>query len=94
MMGGSNSSIFPGLAMTLAVVGFNLVGDPVRDILDPRLRGSTSTWSRAAAAALKIRFQIAILTEPRTERVRFVGQSADRTVGRGNHDPTYERTIE
>ena len=92
MMGGSNSSIFPGVAMTLAVVGFNLVGDPVRDILDPRVRAST--WSRASAAALKIRFQIAILTGPRTERVRFVGQSADRTVGRGNHDPTYERTIE
>jgi ABC-type dipeptide/oligopeptide/nickel transport system permease subunit len=41
MMGGSNSSIFPGVAMTLAVLGFNLVGDSVRDILDPRLRGST-----------------------------------------------------
>ena len=34
-------SIFPGLAMTLAVLGFNLVGDSVRDILDPRLRGLT-----------------------------------------------------
>ena len=32
-------SIFPGLAMTLAVLGFNVVGDSVRDILDPRLRG-------------------------------------------------------
>ncbi len=38
-MGGSNSRIFPGLAMTLAVLSFNLVGDSVRDILDPRLRG-------------------------------------------------------
>jgi peptide/nickel transport system permease protein len=30
-------SIFPGLAIFLAVVGFNLLGDAVRDVLDPRL---------------------------------------------------------
>ena len=33
-------SIFPGVAMTLAVLGFNLLGDSLRDIFDPRLRGS------------------------------------------------------
>ena len=92
MMGGSNSSIFPGVAMTLAVVGFNLVGDPVRDILDPRVRAST--WSRASAAALKIRFQLAILCALRTERVSFVGESADRGAACGEHDATFERTIE
>ena len=31
-------AIFPGLAITLAVFGFNLFGDGVRDALDPRLR--------------------------------------------------------
>lgn len=31
-------SIFPGFAIFLAVVGFNLLGDAIRDILDPRLR--------------------------------------------------------
>lgn len=31
-------SIFPGIAIFLSVVGFNLLGDAVRDILDPRLR--------------------------------------------------------
>ncbi len=31
-------SIFPGIAIFLAVVGFNLLGDAIRDILDPRLR--------------------------------------------------------
>ena len=30
--------IFPGLAITLAVFGFNLLGDGLRDVLDPRLR--------------------------------------------------------
>ncbi|MEX2245775.1 MAG: ABC transporter permease [Dehalococcoidia bacterium] len=33
--------IFPGLAISLAVLGFNLLGDTLRDILDPRLRGTT-----------------------------------------------------
>lgn len=33
--------IFPGLAISLVVLGFNLLGDTLRDILDPRLRGST-----------------------------------------------------
>ncbi len=31
-------AIFPGLAITLAVFGFNLFGDAVRDMLDPKLR--------------------------------------------------------
>lgn len=31
-------SIFPGVALTLAVLGFNLAGDALRDLLDPRLR--------------------------------------------------------
>ena len=30
--------IFPGLAITMAVFGFNLFGDALRDVLDPRLR--------------------------------------------------------
>jgi peptide/nickel transport system permease protein len=30
--------IFPGVAIMLAVLGFNLVGDGLRDALDPRLR--------------------------------------------------------
>ena len=31
-------SIFPGMAITVAVLGFNLLGDGLRDLLDPRLR--------------------------------------------------------
>jgi peptide/nickel transport system permease protein len=31
-------AVFSGLAITLAVLAFNLVGDALRDILDPRLR--------------------------------------------------------
>jgi peptide/nickel transport system permease protein len=31
--------IFPGIAVSMAVFGFNLLGDALRDFLDPRLRG-------------------------------------------------------
>ena len=31
-------TIFPGMAITLAVLGFNLLGDALRDVLDPRLK--------------------------------------------------------
>jgi peptide/nickel transport system permease protein len=33
-------AIFPGLAIFLAVFSFNMFGDALRDVLDPRLRGS------------------------------------------------------
>ena len=32
-------AIFPSLAIFLTVLAFNLLGDGLRDILDPRLRG-------------------------------------------------------
>jgi ABC-type dipeptide/oligopeptide/nickel transport system permease subunit len=33
-------SVAPGLAIALVVLSFNLVGDGLRDALDPRLRGT------------------------------------------------------
>ncbi|MGD9890867.1 MAG: ABC transporter permease, partial [Dehalococcoidia bacterium] len=33
-------AIFPGLAIALTVLAFNLFGDTLRDILDPRMRGT------------------------------------------------------
>ncbi len=32
-------AFFPGLFLSLAVFGFNMLGDALRDLLDPRLRG-------------------------------------------------------
>ena len=32
--------VFPGVAITITVLAFNLLGDGIRDLLDPRLRGS------------------------------------------------------
>jgi peptide/nickel transport system permease protein len=34
-------AIFPGMAISLAVFGFNMLGDALRDLLDPKLRGRT-----------------------------------------------------
>jgi peptide/nickel transport system permease protein len=34
------TAVIPGLALSLAVLSFNLFGDALRDALDPRLRGS------------------------------------------------------
>jgi peptide/nickel transport system permease protein len=33
-------ALFPSAAISLAVFGFNMLGDALRDVLDPRLRGS------------------------------------------------------
>lgn len=33
-------AIWPGTAISLAVFGFNMLGDALRDVLDPRLRGA------------------------------------------------------
>ncbi len=35
-----SAALFPGLAISLTVLGFNFLGDSLRDILDPRLRGT------------------------------------------------------
>jgi peptide/nickel transport system permease protein len=32
-------AVFPGLAIFITVLGFNLLGDGLRDILDPQSRG-------------------------------------------------------
>lgn len=33
-------AVWPGVAISLAVFGFNMLGDALRDLLDPRLRGA------------------------------------------------------
>ncbi len=32
-------AVYPGVAISLAVFGFNMLGDAIRDVLDPKLRG-------------------------------------------------------
>jgi len=40
------AAIFPGVAIALVVLGFNLLGDGLRDALDPRLRNATAKAER------------------------------------------------
>lgn len=37
-------AIWPGLALTIAVYGINMLGDAVRDILDPKLKGGVGRY--------------------------------------------------
>ncbi len=39
-------ALWPGLALTLVVYGINMLGDALRDLLDPRLRGGLGRYSR------------------------------------------------
>jgi peptide/nickel transport system permease protein len=39
--------LYPGAAIMITILGLNLLGDGVRDLLDPRLRGETAEQSRA-----------------------------------------------
>ena len=32
--------VFPGLVITIAVLAYNLAADGIRDVLDPRMRGT------------------------------------------------------
>jgi peptide/nickel transport system permease protein len=41
-------AVWPGAAISLAVFGFNMLGDALRDVLDPRLRGTIGAPSRGA----------------------------------------------
>jgi len=44
-------AIWPGVALSLVVFGFNMLGDGLRDVLDPRLRGSQGARFGAGATS-------------------------------------------
>ncbi len=47
-------AVWPGLALFLVVYGINLLGDGVRDILDPRLRGGLGRYGGAEKTRAKM----------------------------------------
>jgi peptide/nickel transport system permease protein len=59
--------IWPSLAIALAIGGFNLLGDGLRDALDPRLRG---TGRRQAAAASTENPSIGARRSPESDHTR------------------------
>jgi peptide/nickel transport system permease protein len=44
--------LFPGLALSLVVLGFNMLGDAFRDISDPRLRGAGGSGQTTSGTGL------------------------------------------
>src|SRR5256885_1126017 len=44
--------LFPGCAITLTVLAFSLLGDGIRDLVDPRLRGAVSVVRGGKSAAI------------------------------------------
>jgi len=44
MLSAPGMALWPGLALSIAVYGINMLGDAVRDILDPRLRGGLGRY--------------------------------------------------
>ncbi len=44
------TSLFPGLAIGAAVLGFNLLGDALRDALDPRAAATRPALPESGAA--------------------------------------------
>ncbi len=44
------TALWPGLALALVVYGINMLGDGLRDILDPRLRGGLGRYGSSKAA--------------------------------------------
>jgi hypothetical protein len=42
-------AIWPGLALAITVYAVNMLGDAVRDLIDPRLRGGAGRFGVSAA---------------------------------------------
>jgi len=47
-------AIWPGLALSIAVYGVNMLGDAIRDLLDPRLRGGLGRYGMTKKKKAKI----------------------------------------
>ena len=45
-------AVWPGLCLTVVVYCLNMVGDAVRDLLDPRLRGGSGRLGACGAQAV------------------------------------------
>lgn len=46
-------ALWPGLCLCVVVYGINMLGDALRDLLDPRLRGGLGSYGRRKKAAAK-----------------------------------------
>ncbi len=49
--------LFPGIAIVISAIGFNLLGDGLRESLDPRLRTVTASMALLSVEDLVVRFR-------------------------------------
>ena len=61
-------AIIPGVAIVLSVLGFNLIGDGLREALDPKLRGRTGRFRERSP------FWFLSLRRPRREAAKPAGK--------------------
>ena len=61
-------AIWPGVAISLAVFGFNMLGDALRDVLDPRLRGAVAGSARVGSSIIGLVPLARPITGPRRPR--------------------------
>jgi peptide/nickel transport system permease protein len=64
--------VFPGLAVVVATLGFNLLGDGLRDAIDPRLRGRAATASPVFTSVVDQAGEAGSSVRPASERADAV----------------------
>jgi peptide/nickel transport system permease protein len=57
-------AIIPGIAIVISVLGFNLIGDGLREALDPKLRGRVGNVKAPKSKIVEERHVAAEATEP------------------------------
>lgn len=57
-------ALWPGLALSIVVYGINMLGDGVRDILDPRLRGGLGRYSGTETKRAKMTRKVSAEARP------------------------------
>jgi len=53
-------ALWPGLALAIVVYGINMLGDAMRDLLDPRLRGGLGRYSGLEKKRAKIAQKVGV----------------------------------
>jgi hypothetical protein len=61
-------AVWPGVALALTVYGINMLGDAVRDLLDPRLRGGVGRYGgvKVTKALIKVQRSLKVDRETKT----------------------------
>jgi peptide/nickel transport system permease protein len=70
--------LFPGLALCVAILGINLFGDALRDILDPRLRGGMGGMALGYDMQKALRAKDKMFAKLEKQGKTFTGTASDQ----------------